>query len=123
MNDTDPTEQPFPQEPENPTESLVTGAATDASPWSPSPASAPRGANGPRTRWAAIIWGAVFSALAVTVLVMVASGEHRAAFADWANSLTVAGFTVVGVLALGCLVLLLGLLAAVRQFQRRRTDG
>lgn len=119
MNDTDPTEQLFPGDRENSTAQLFPNAAADA-PDRPNEASAVR--TGPRTRWAGIIWGAVFSALAVTVLVTVGSGERRAAFGDWASSLTVAGFTLVVVLALGCLLLLLGLLAAVRQVQRRRAD-
>ena len=124
MNDTDPTEQQlFPGDPENRTEQLFPSpaAVSPDSPERPSEASAVRTA--PRTRWAGIIWGAVFSALAVTVLVMVGSDERRAAFGVWASSLTVAGFTLVIVLALGCLLLLLGLLGAVRQVQRRRGDS
>ncbi|MCX7520733.1 hypothetical protein OSC27_00405 [Microbacterium sp. STN6] len=100
------------------------GAATAAEAATGEPASvwgepaAPAPLARPRTRWAGIIWGAVFSALALTVLITIASPEARGAFGDWLASLTIAGFVLVAVLGLGGLILLLGLLAGIRSLQR-----
>ncbi|KQV06277.1 hypothetical protein [Leifsonia sp. Root112D2] len=74
----------------------------------------------PRTRWAGIVWGTVFAAVGLVTMLIVTSPDRRAGFGSWAATLTPGGFVVMGVLALGCLILVLGLLAAVRRLQRRR---
>lgn len=74
----------------------------------------------PRTRWAGIVWGTIFAAIALATALIVTSPERRDAFGGWLASLTPGGFVLVGVLAFGCLILVLGLLAAARRLQRRR---
>lgn len=73
-----------------------------------------------RTRWAGIVWGTIFAAVGLATMLIVTSPDRRAGFGGWAASLTPGGFVVMGVLAFGCLILVLGLLAAVRRLQRRR---
>lgn len=75
---------------------------------------------GPRIRWAGIVWGAIFSALALTVLVIITSPDRVDAFGSWVIALGPGGAVVTGVIALGALVLVVGVLAALRAAQRRR---
>ena len=74
----------------------------------------------PRTRWAAIIWGAVFAAIALWALRVFGDVEGRIALAMWIGGLTPASAVGYLVLALGTLVLVLGLIAVLRRAQRRR---
>ena len=73
-----------------------------------------------RVRWAGILWGTIFAAIGLATALIVTSPDRRDAFGGWLGTLTPGGFVLVGVLTLGCLILVLGLLAAVRRLQRRR---
>lgn len=73
----------------------------------------------PRIRYGAIVWGAIVCGIATTVLVVASSPKSRAAFAEWLGGLTPVGYTLIGVLVLGGLILLGGLLGILRHAQRR----
>lgn len=77
----------------------------------------------PRTRWAAIIWGAVFAAIALWALRVFGDVEGRVALALWVGGLTPASVVGYLVLALGALVLILGLAGVLRRVQRRREES
>ncbi|WP_233279130.1 hypothetical protein [Microterricola pindariensis] len=74
---------------------------------------------GPRIRWAAIVWGLLFAAIAAGTLLTLLSPERRDAFAAWAVSLSPTTVTLYGLLAVGALVLVLGLVGLLRRAQRR----
>lgn len=76
----------------------------------------------PRTRWAAIIWGLVFAGIAAWALWAFSDPERRTEVAGWIGDLTVASAIAYGVLALGSLVLILGLSGILRRVQRRREN-
>lgn len=73
----------------------------------------------PRTRWAAIIWGAVFAGIAAWALWTFGDVERRAGVLQWIGELSVASGVAYGLLALGALVLILGLIGVLRRAQRR----
>ncbi len=78
----------------------------------------------PRTRWAAILWGTLFAALAAVGFVAVIDDERRAEIADWTMALTPATIAASSVLALGVLVLVAGAAGLARRAQRsRRAPG
>lgn len=70
---------------------------------------------GPRIRWAGIIWGLIVSAIAVLVLSVTGSAFGRTAFLDWAAGLTAATVWLLVVLVAGALLLVFGLLALLRR--------
>jgi len=74
----------------------------------------------PRIRWAAIVWGLVLAVIAVTVLVLIADPERRAAVADFLWSLDGPTMLLLGLVALGFIMLVAGALTAVHRAQRRR---
>lgn len=74
---------------------------------------------GPRIRWAAIVWGLLFAAIAAGTLLTLLSPERRDAFAAWAVSLSPTTVMLYGLLAVGALVLVLGLVGLLRRAQRR----
>jgi hypothetical protein len=80
-------------------------------------APAVRGAR-PRIRSGAIAWGLIVMATAGGVLFALADPARRAAFTAWLTTLTPGGAILVGVIALGTLLLLLGVLAVIRRAQR-----
>jgi polyferredoxin len=67
-----------------------------------------------------VIWGALFCAFGVIVMVVLASDQNRRAFTSWINGLGPAGAGIVGLVALGALVLILGILGAAGRAQRPR---
>ena len=75
---------------------------------------------GPRTRWAAIIWGAVFAAIAAGTLSLVIYPANRNEFADWLFGLAPSVSLLLLALAVGTLMLLLGLIGLLRRAQRSR---
>lgn len=89
----------------------------------PEPSTADGSAARPRTRWAAIIWGAFFAALALGALWMFARPEGRRDLSDWIMSLTPGAVTAYSLLAVGALVLVVGLVGLVRRAQRRFTPA
>ncbi|WP_228484545.1 hypothetical protein [Microbacterium cremeum] len=72
----------------------------------------------PRTRWAAIIWGAAFAAVAAVTLWVTVSPDRRTALADWTLSLSPAAVVAYVVLVLGAIALVAGVVGIVRRGQR-----
>lgn len=73
----------------------------------------------PRVRSGAIAWGLIVLGIAISVLVTVSSPASRRGFAEWLGDLTPGSVAIIGVLALGVLILLLAALALIRRAQRR----
>lgn len=73
----------------------------------------------PRTRWAAVIWGAVFATIAASMIVLVGDGDDGDTVGDWVMSLTPASITATVLLALGAIVLICGAIGLIRRAQRR----
>ncbi|MFT4233397.1 MAG: hypothetical protein QM607_00075 [Microbacterium sp.] len=75
----------------------------------------------PRVRWAAIVWGVVFAAVAVAGLWFVLDPERYAAFTEavlaWALAADAVTIAVVVILVIGAAVLLAGLAAGLRRLQ------
>ncbi len=76
-------------------------------------------AEAPRTRWAAIIWGALFAAVAIAGIRLLSDERSVGAVADWAMTLTPTTLGALGLLAVGVLVLVSGAVGLVRHLQRR----
>ena len=72
----------------------------------------------PRTRWAAIIWGAALAAVAALALWITVSPDRRTALADWSLSLSPAAIGAYVALAIGAIALVAGLVGIVRRVQR-----
>ncbi|MCR2809013.1 MULTISPECIES: hypothetical protein [unclassified Microbacterium] len=80
----------------------------------------------PRIRWAGIVWGTFFAAIAVVMLWTLTDPMRRGAIRDWILALSptsVTPGTVVGVslLVLGVLLLVGGRVAVLRRAQVRAT--
>lgn len=86
---------------------------------------APAGAPGavpitaPRTRWAAIIWGAFFVIVAWTGIWMLGAPGRRDGVTDWFASLDPGMLTASALLVAGVLVLVTGLVGLFRRAQRQ----
>lgn len=93
----------------------VTGPPADAAPT----ASAPL----PRTRWAAIVWGACFAAIAWFGIWMLSSRARQGDVADWLAALTPGTITAFLLLFIGVLVLITGAVGLIRRGQRRSSPG
>ena len=93
----------------------------------PAPIDAAASSHGPRTRWAAIVWGLVFAALASGALYVVLSPQHRLELIEWVTGLQPTTLALYGALAIGVIVLLFGLVGLLRRAQRalaaRRTSA
>jgi hypothetical protein len=76
----------------------------------------------PRVRTGAIVWGALVVAFAVAAIAVSASPEVRHAFDAWQASLTPVTWMVIGVVALGIVVLLIAGVSAIRGAQRRASS-
>ncbi|WP_349899703.1 hypothetical protein [Parafrigoribacterium soli] len=72
----------------------------------------------PRVRWGAILWGLVVTAIATVTLSVTRTEGTREDFGLWLGELTPAGIWLIVVMAAGGILLLLGLLAAIRRAQR-----
>jgi uncharacterized integral membrane protein len=70
-------------------------------------------------RSGAIAWGAIVLLTAVAVLVIALNPAAGAAYATWQASLTAGMLALIGIIALGALVLLFAVLSAIRRAQRR----
>ncbi|RZS68573.1 hypothetical protein EV187_1004 [Agromyces ramosus] len=73
---------------------------------------------GPRIRWAGIIWGLVFAAIAAIVLWIVLDPARIELVADWWATLTPAGLWLTVLLVLGGLLLIAGLSGLARRGDR-----
>lgn len=90
-------------------------ADDDASPGTPADAHLPA----PRTRWAAIIWGAFFVIVAWTGIWMLGDPGRRDGATDWFASLDPGMLTASALLVAGVLVLVTGLVGLLRRAQRQ----
>lgn len=75
------------------------------------------GVTRPRTRWAAIVWGLVFAALAVAGIQLVSSPVRFDQMLDWFVALTLPAVIAYALLAVGVLVLVAGLVGLLRRAQ------
>ncbi|MEV4775799.1 hypothetical protein [Microbacterium sp. LWH12-1.2] len=75
----------------------------------------------PRTRWAAIVWGAVFATLAGLGLWLLIDRDRSDAVADWALGMTPGTITATVLLCIGALVLVSGAVGLIRHAQRRHS--
>jgi len=73
---------------------------------------------GPRTRWAAIVWGVFFAILAWTGIWMLSSSTRRDDVTDWLAGLTPGTITAISLLSVGVLVLIAGVVGLIRRAQR-----
>lgn len=84
-------------------------------------------AEGPRIRWAAIIWGLVFAAVAGWGLWTSISASRFTALSGQIEDAIMTGdpggIAVIAVLVVGALVLLTGLVGLARTLQRRGAEG
>ncbi|KJQ53988.1 hypothetical protein [Microbacterium sp. SA39] len=73
----------------------------------------------PRTRWAAIVWGLLFAAVAAVSIWFIVDDDRRAGISDWALSLTPVTIGTLLILTIGVLLLVAGASALLRRVQRR----
>jgi hypothetical protein len=90
-------------------------APTPAAPGARTDAPLPR----PRIRVGAVVWGLIVTAVGAGSLYLLTSPERRQAAVDWVLSLTPFGFMIVGFAALGALIFVIGIVALIRDAQRR----
>ncbi|BDZ54282.1 hypothetical protein [Agromyces marinus] len=86
----------------------------------PSEPTAAGAGDGPRIRWAGILWGLVFAAIAATTLWTVVDPERRDAASAWWSSLEPAMLGLMLLLALGGILLVAGLAGVLRRASRSR---
>lgn len=79
-------------------------------------------APGPRTRWAGIVWGLVFAGLAIAGVWLTGDADRVDALSEWLQQLDAGTAIAYGLLALGGLVLVLGLTGLLRRAQRALAD-
>lgn len=72
----------------------------------------------PRTRWAGIVWGVFFAAIAAVALWILSDATRRTSAVEWAFSLDGATGIAMGVLAIGVILLVAGLSGILRRAQR-----
>jgi hypothetical protein len=73
----------------------------------------------PRVRVGAIVWGVLVAAFAALVLTISTSPVARTAFDGWRASLSPTAWLLIGVIAIGVVVLLIAGVSAIRGAQRR----
>jgi hypothetical protein len=76
----------------------------------------------PRVRWAGIIWGLVFAVAGWFTIWTLLAEDRRAAFSQWILSLDGGGWAIVGALALGALLLVIGLSQGLKAATRGRAQ-
>lgn len=101
-NNTAPTDILFADEPSDTAETITDAGVGQA---------------GPRTRWAGIIWGTVFLALALAGLWFASDDTRLDDAAGWARDLGVGEAIGIGLLALGALIVIVGLVGLLRRAQ------
>lgn len=77
----------------------------------------------PRTRWAAIIWGLLFAAVAGTALWVLSDTERREAVANGLLGLTPATVVTIVLLSVGVLLLVSGAAGLLLREQRKLADS
>lgn len=73
----------------------------------------------PRTRWAAIIWGLLFAAIAAGALWMLADADRREGVADALLAMTPTTIVTILLLTAGVLLLVGGAAGLIRRAQRK----
>ena len=73
----------------------------------------------PRTRWAAIIWGLMFAAIATGALWTLTDADRRAGVAEGLVASTPTTFVTVLLLSIGVLLLVGGAAGLIRRAQRK----
>ena len=73
----------------------------------------------PRVRWASIIWGTTFAAIAAGALWFLTDPDRRAALADGVGTMTPATLLTIVLLTAGALFLVGGVAGLVRRPQRK----
>lgn len=73
----------------------------------------------PRTRWAGVVWGLVFAALAAGGLRLAAGPHAIEEISAWVQQVEPATLIAYGLLAVGGLVLVTGLVGLARRAQKR----
>ncbi|KQO96797.1 hypothetical protein [Leifsonia sp. Leaf264] len=99
---------------------VTDAAAPDAASPTPEPSTTSPAPTGPVIRWAAVVWGLAFSALAAVLLWIVTDVTRRDDVSTWLETLTPGTFVLYAVLALGALLLVAGVAGILRRTTRPR---
>ena len=73
----------------------------------------------PRVRWAGVIWGLIFAATGAFTAWTLLAQDRRAAFSHWILTLGGGGWVIVGAVAIGTLLLVIGLIEGLKAATRR----
>jgi len=73
----------------------------------------------PRVRIGAVVWGLIVTIVAAVTTLTVLDPVRSAEFADWAGDVSGESIGLIALIAVGGLILLLGLVSLLRQAQRR----
>lgn len=79
------------------------------------------GVEAPHTRWAAVVWGLFFAAIAIGGLWLLSEPSRPSAAVEWAVTLDAATGLAILILGLGVILLVAGGAGLLRRTQRRRT--
>ncbi|GAA2955777.1 hypothetical protein [Microbacterium schleiferi] len=79
------------------------------------------GVEAPRTRWAAVVWGLFFAAVAIGGLWILSEPSRPSDAVEWAVTLDAATGVAILILGLGVILLVAGAAGLLRRTQRRRT--
>lgn len=123
--------------PPAPEKAEALGPASDAASVAPPPAAeespapvrvaelapADTGVEAPRTRWAAVVWGLFFAAVAIAGLWLLSEPSRPGAAVEWAVTLDAATGVALLILGLGVILLVAGAAGLLRRTQRRRSEG
>lgn len=86
-------------------------------------APAETGVEAPRTRWAAVVWGLFFAAVAIGGLWLLSEPSRPSAAVEWAATLDAATGVAVLILGLGVILLVGGVAGLLRREQRRSSGS
>ncbi len=81
------------------------------------------GVEAPRTRWAAVVWGLFFAAVALGGLWLLSEPSRPSATVEWAATLDAATGVAILVLGLGVILLVAGAAGLLRRTQRRSSGS
>lgn len=84
-------------------------------------APAETGVEAPRTRWAAVVWGLFFAAVAIGGLWILSEPSRPSDAVEWAVTLDAATGVAILILGLGVILLVAGAAGLLRRTQRRRS--
>ncbi|MFK4115673.1 hypothetical protein ACI2K6_13680 [Microbacterium sp. NPDC006705] len=72
----------------------------------------------PRVRWAGIVWGLAFAALAVAGVVLTRSPDAYGGLLEWVAAISIPTLVATGLLTVGAAVLVTGIVGMLRHAQR-----